>query len=131
MAKVKNEQRNDFEYKHIITYLEDNQLPLSQKHARRILLKAPDYILIHGVQYRNRKAKSEPNKSKSAYQLAVPHKMIDTILFMIHDSPLGGHSGIQNTLEFLRDDFYFPRMGKIVTDYVASCHDCQSRKLRI
>ncbi|CAC5407147.1 unnamed protein product [Mytilus coruscus] len=107
MAKVKNEQRNDFEYKHIITYLEDNQLPLSQKHARRILLEAPDHILIHGVLYRNRKAKSERNKSKSAYQLAVPHKMIDMILFMIHDSPLGGHSGIQNTLDRLRDNFYF------------------------
>ncbi|CAC5391249.1 unnamed protein product [Mytilus coruscus] len=129
MAKVKNEQRNDFEYKHIIAYLEDNQLPLSQKHARRILLEAPDYILIRGVLYRNRKAKSDRNKSKSAYQLAVPHKMIDMILFMIHDSPLGGHSGIQNTLDRLRDDFYFPRMGKIVTDYVASCHDCQSRKV--
>ncbi|VDI12320.1 Hypothetical predicted protein [Mytilus galloprovincialis] len=48
---------------------------------------------------------------------------------MDHDSPLGGHSGIQNTLDRLRDDFYFPRMGKIVTDYVASCHDCQSRKV--
>ncbi|CAC5414790.1 unnamed protein product [Mytilus coruscus] len=124
MAKVKNEQRNDFEYKHIITYLEDNQLHLSQKHARRILLEAPDYILIYGVLYRNRKAKSERNKSKSAYQLADPHKMIDMILFMIHDSPLGGHSGIQNTLDRLRDNFYFPRMGNIVTDY-----DCQSRKV--
>ncbi|CAG2254502.1 unnamed protein product [Mytilus edulis] len=129
MAKVKNEQRNDFEYKHIIAYLEDNQLPLSQKHARRILLEAPDYILISDVLYRNRKAKSDRNKSKSAYQLAVPNKMIDMILFMVHDSPLGGHSGIQNTLDRLRDDFYFPRMGKIVTDYVASCHDCQSRKV--
>ncbi|CAC5411039.1 unnamed protein product [Mytilus coruscus] len=100
-----------------------------KKHARRILLEAPDYILIRGVLYRNRKAKSDRNKSKPAYQLAVPHKMIDMILFMIHDSPLGSHSGIQNTLDRLRDDFYFPRMGKIVTDYVASCHDCQSRKV--
>ncbi|CAC5423123.1 unnamed protein product [Mytilus coruscus] len=101
--------------------------PSVSKHARRILLDTPDYILIHGVLYQNRKAKSERNKSKSAYQLAVPHKMIDIMLFMVHDLPLGGHSGNQNTLDRLRDSLYFPRMGKIVKDYVASCHHCQSR----
>ena len=55
--------------------------------------------------------------------------MIPQILKLAHDSPLGGHSGIQNTLDCVREHFYFSRMGKIVTDYVQSCHDCQTRKV--
>lgn len=47
---------------------------------------APVYIL-NGALHQNRKAESERNKSKSAYQLAVPNKIINMVLFRILESP--------------------------------------------
>ena len=40
-------------------------------------------------------------------------KSVRTYVNMFHYSPLDGHSGIQNTLDCLRDDFYFLGWGNL------------------
>ncbi|CAC5413986.1 unnamed protein product [Mytilus coruscus] len=47
---------------------------------------------------------------------------------MCHDSPLGGHSGIKNTIDRVREHYYFSRLSTIVSEYVRTCHECQIRK---
>lgn len=123
-----NHQKNDENFGKIIAYLTDNTLPNSQKDARRLLLEAPDYILLDNVLYRSRSPKSARNKLMSPYQVVVPANLIPEVLRLAHDSPLGGHCGINNTIDRIREFFFFPRMGKIITDYVRSCHECQTRK---
>lgn len=54
--------------------------------------------------------------------------MIKTIINLYHDSPLSGHSGIQDTLDRLREHYFFKKMGQKVADYVRSCLECQKRK---
>ena len=44
--KTKELQRNDPELHRLITYLDSNILPRSQKQGRRILLESNDYVLI-------------------------------------------------------------------------------------
>ena len=129
MSKIKSEQRKDEFLANIINYLENDVLPQSQKDARRLLLEAPDYIVVNEILYHARNSKSARNKKMAGYQFVVPKSMIDSVLKMSHDAPLGGHNGIQNTLDRIKENFYFPRMGKIVTDYVRSCHQCQTRKV--
>ena len=41
---------------------------------------------------------------------------------------MGGHSGIQDTLDRVKEQYFFPRMSQLVTDYVRSCPDCKKRK---
>ncbi|CAC5424651.1 unnamed protein product [Mytilus coruscus] len=36
---------------------------------------------------------------------------------------------MNNTLDRAKEHFFFPRMGKIITDYVQTCHFCQVRKV--
>lgn len=63
------------------------------------------------------------------FQLVIPKQLIPQILKVAHHSPLGGHSGIQNTLDSVKEQFYFALMGTIISDYLQSCHECQSRKV--
>ncbi|CAG2185962.1 unnamed protein product [Mytilus edulis] len=65
----------------------------------------------------------------SHYQIVIPQALIPSVLKVVHDSPLGGHAGMNNTLDRAKEHFFFPRMGKIITDYVQTCHFCQVRKV--
>ena len=128
-TKLRDLQRKDKYLSYIIAYLENNELPESQKLARKILLQATDYILVDNVLFHSRVAKSKRNKIMDNLQIVIPEEMIDTVLKVVHDSPLGGHCGINNTLDRAKEHFFFPRMGKIISEYVQTCHTCQIRKV--
>ncbi|CAC5414951.1 unnamed protein product [Mytilus coruscus] len=126
---IKELQRQDPSLSPIIDYLENDILPDLQKEARCVLLKSNDYALIDGILFHSRVAKSKRNKMMSHYQIGIPRGMIPSVLKVVHDSPLGGHAGMNNTLDRAKEHFFFPRMGKIITDYVQTCHFCQVRKV--
>ena len=128
-GKMKELQGQDNVLSQIIDYLENDNLPESQKEARRILLQSADYAMIDSILFHSRITKARRNKMMGHYQIVVPDALINTVLNVAHDSPLGGHCGINNTLDRAKEHFFFPRMGKIITDYVQSCHLCQIRKV--
>ncbi|CAC5399302.1 unnamed protein product [Mytilus coruscus] len=66
-------------------------------------------------------AKCKGTKLFDSYQLALPEVDIKTIIRLYHDSPLGGHGGIQHTADMLKEHYYFPKFLQIVTDYVRGC----------
>ena len=43
--------------------------------------------------------------------------MIKTVLGLYHDSSMGGHSGIQDTLDRVKEHYFFSHMSQLVTDY--------------
>ena len=59
----------------------------------------------------------------------LPKILIKPVLEICHDSTMGGHGGIQNTVDLLSENFYFNKLPSIVSEYVQSCHDCQTRKM--
>ena len=126
--KISGLQRQDCELRYLIQYLESNDLPKSQKRARKLLLQSADYCMIDGLLFHCRVPKSQRSNNMNQYQLVVPEIMIKTVLGLYHDSPMGGHSGIQDTLDRVKEHYFFPRMSQLVTDYVRSCPDCQKRK---
>ena len=54
--------------------------------------------------------------------------MIKTVIQLYHDSTMGGHSGIQDTQDRVREHYFFTKMGQKIADYVRSCMECQLRK---
>ena len=126
--KISALQREDCELCYLIQYLVSNELPKSQKRARKLLLQAADFCLIDSLLFHSRVAKSLRSNNMNQYQLVVPEIMIKTVLGLYHDSPMGGHSSIQDTLDRVKEHYFFPRMSQLVTDYVRSCTDCQKRK---
>ena len=134
MAHISIEQIRELQLKdkyllYIIAYLENNELPESQKIARKILLEATDYVLIDNILFHSRAAKSKRNTMMDSLQIVIPEGLVETVLKVVHDSPLGGHCGINNTLDRAKEHFFFPRMGKIISEYVKTCHTCQIRKV--
>ena len=130
ISDVIQKQHSDPELKALLNYIESDTLPESQKLAREILLKHSDYALISGMLFHSRHAKSNRSKTHHKYQLVVPRSMVQDILYMQHDSPLhvAAHGGIQDTMDRIKEHYYFQRMSSIVSDYVKSCQHCQMRK---
>lgn len=54
--------------------------------------------------------------------------LISTLLKEFHDSPLGGHSGVQRTTKRISQQFYWPSMRNSVHAYVTACDVCQRAK---
>ncbi|KAJ3685492.1 hypothetical protein LUZ61_014656 [Rhynchospora tenuis] len=52
----------------------------------------------------------------------------DKLLSEVHDSTLGGHSGVLATYQRLKKMFYWPQMKETVHTHVRSCNNCQMNK---
>ena len=50
------------------------------------------------------------------------------ILQTMHNSPLGGHSGIQNTYGKVKQVFFWPGLKKSVMEYILQCDVCKRCK---
>lgn len=129
-SSVKLLQRKDQKLQPIIDYLEHGTVPKLQREARGLIVKCADYIMSNDLLYHVRNAKNKRNTDhRSKYQLVLPNILVRPVLEQFHDSPMGGHGGIQATIDLITEHFYFEKLPSIVTTYVQSCHDCQTRKI--
>jgi hypothetical protein len=69
-------QRNDSDLRPIIDYLDGNSLPKLQKKARRLIIISADYLLIDGLVFHSRVAKSKRTQGHRSYQLVLPKVMV-------------------------------------------------------
>jgi len=113
----------------LIQYLKTSKLPRSQKLARSVLLKSGDYMLINGLLYHSRKAKSKRAQGQGSYQVVLPQVIQPTMIKLYHECPLAGHGGIKDTIDRLKEHYFFDKLAPKVSDYVQSCHECQTRKI--
>ena len=119
----------DFEL--IYKYLDSNQLPSGRANATRIIAESDQYILDEGILYHIfvPRTKGIPKEKKIIRQLALPAIYRKEALEAYHDSLFGGgHFGFDRTYQCLRQKYYWPRMYKMVLDYVKSCEACQKSK---
>lgn len=79
--------------------------------------------------FHSRVAKAKRTKDMNPFQLVLPQCKIMDVLHLYHDSPLGGHCGIQDCLNRVKEHCYFSRMAEVIADYVRSCVPCQQQKL--
>lgn len=61
------------------------------------------------------------------HQLLVPKKCIPDILKLAHDSPTGGHFGVQKTTARVKKDFYWIDCATDIERHCLSCSVCASR----
>jgi hypothetical protein len=54
--------------------------------------------------------------------------MHQTILQTLHESAIGGHSGVQATLQHVRQLFAWPKMRTTIQDFVDTCAVCKQAK---
>ena len=68
------------------------------------------------------------SKSSGDVRTVLTAEFVPLALRIVHDNPLSGHLGIPNTLERAKQNFYWPRMDKDITEYVRKCDLCMRFK---
>ncbi|UYV64363.1 hypothetical protein LAZ67_3000406, partial [Cordylochernes scorpioides] len=72
--------------------------------------------------------KKNPNPEGRAWLLVVPKKRRKEVMSEYHNHMLNGHLGVARTTYRLKNKYYWPSMLKDVSEFVKTCHLCQSRK---
>ena len=81
-----------------------------------------NYFVEKGFLYRRVQSKG---KQKVVKQLLVPQKLRTKVLKLAHKTLLGGHLGIQQTLDRVMSSFYWPCLQSEVNLFCRSCDLCQ------
>ena len=82
------------------------------------------YTTKDGILYRM----YQPNKKdegKIVKQVVVPQILRKQVMFLAHESILGGHLGIKKTMDKVTTSFYWPGIHGDITRYCRSCDVCQ------
>ncbi|UYV62854.1 hypothetical protein LAZ67_2002159, partial [Cordylochernes scorpioides] len=72
--------------------------------------------------------KKNPNPEGREWLLVVSKKRRKDIMSEYHNHMLNGHLGVARTTYRLKNKYYLPSMLKDVSEFVKTCHLCQSRK---
>ena len=59
------------------------------------------------------------------HQIVVPKVYQSEILKLAHESPMGGHLGINKTYSKITKHFYWPQIRHCVAEFCKTCHTCQ------
>ena len=108
----------DMQLQPIVSYLKSETLPKSQRDARLVILRSGDYMLIGGLLYHTRLAKSKRTQRTASYQIVLPEVLHQTIIQHYHKCPLAGHAGIRDTIDRLKEHYFFNKLAHKVTEFV-------------
>ena len=107
--------------------------PGSRLMRWRIQLAEHDFEIVHksGVLNTNADALSRMgNINAIEGQTDTPdEKTRRQILYEFHDSPVGGHRGMNKTYRAISSQYSWPNMRRDVEDYVRRCKSCQKTRL--
>jgi len=127
----RKEQLEDATLVKIIRGKEEGQRPTRQEitsegsSAKAYWLQWDSLLLRDGVLH---KKWESPNLKINKFQLIVPQKKIKQILEEVHDSPSGGHFGVNKTLDRVRRRYYWVTCKSDVEDWCRSCKICIAKK---
>ena len=126
--ETKDLQRHDPELHRLISHLDSNILPRSQKQSSRILLESFDYVLIEGLLWHSRVQKAKRTKQLDHFQLVIPDTMIKTVIQLYHNTPMSGNTGNAETIDRIKEHFFFQRIGPIITDHALTVNNARKQK---
>ena len=70
------------------------------------------------------------NHGNPTLVLCVPERYVPIILYQYHAPLLAGHPCVMSMYHMLRKKYYFPTMLSLIKQFVASCYECQSMKVK-
>src|SRR3954452_14042328 len=109
--------RND--YRDFVQYLEGNTEKFSKEQLNILKRVTKNYEIKLGNLFR---------KNKDGKLLRVlKDDDIDTVLFMIHNHPTGGHFGKEAVYNKLVERYYWKGISRDIEEYIKRCDVCQRR----
>ena len=98
----------------MLSYLEENYEKLQQ-----VKKESENFELKYGILYRR--------KTDGKTLRVLKEDEIDTVIFMTHNHPTGGHFGKDTTYDKINTRFWWKGMYKDIEKYVKRCDSCQRR----
>jgi hypothetical protein len=121
-------QRRDPHLKHIITYLEDQELPEEPRLAKRVAVEAGQMgVDEEGLLRHFWWTQRGDRRTDTRCQLVVPAELAEAVMRAMHDDILAGHLGEKRTLERIRVHYWWLGMFSQVKKWVRTCPTCQQR----
>ena len=117
-SKLISEQENDPElaplFKLVLPPVELDKIPVG-------------YYVRNGVLMRKWRPPNIPASEEWSvvHQIVVPKVYQREILKLAHESPMGGHLGINKTYNKITKHFYWPQIRHCVAEFCKTCHICQ------
>jgi hypothetical protein len=120
-----------------LTWIVNVKDPGSRLLRWRIKLEEYDYEIVfkRGVANTNADALNRINHlatatgaTKRERQLVTDEETKNTILYEYHDSPVGGHRGMNRTVREIGKRYDWPNMKREIERYVKKCKSCQVNK---
>ena len=109
-------------YYGLVHYLKTYQLPNISPNDKKHILQASKYFKEHeGILYYKKKSDDEPRLVIKA------DENLRKVLEEGHAGTNGGHFGGEATRKKLERNFYWPRMGAMIDEFVKTCETCQRR----
>ena len=100
------------------------QLTLPKEELDKV---ATGYYVNNGILMRKWRPPKVPSNEEWSVleQIVVPKVYHGEILKLAHESPMGGHLGINKTLFKITRHFYWPKIRQSVVEFCRTCHSCQ------
>src|ERR1051325_2149913 len=111
----------DTHYNNLFNYISTKILPTNEKEKQQILRQSKNYIVKNNFLYKLDK------NNKNSFIRVVKTNELDSVLYMFHDDPLGGHFATDSMFNKIRTRYYWPQMYEDIKKYVKSCDSCQRR----
>jgi len=134
IREIRHAQESDTYTQRRLQYLKDGTLPpptttdCDDTEREAIKRETRDMYIINGLLYIRSQARGMRKRDKRPMQLVVPQSMQEDVMRVAHESLVGGHMGLEKTVDKIRNEFYWPRMYSDVSHWVESCTVCQQRK---
>ena len=119
-------QRVDPDIALVVEYVQSGKKPLAQSDLPRevcLMLREFDRLTLRGGVLMRTVTDQLGNKR---YQLVLPSKYRKQAMKGTHNDV--GHLGIERSIAFARDRFYWPKMAAEIEDWVKHCPRCVARK---
>ena len=111
---------NRIEYNELVNFLIGNIFQdWDKQKLRQLESKSKSFEVKYEILYKKR------NNERSLRVLKEDE--IDTIIFMVHNHPMGGHFGKDATYNKISTRFWWKGMYKDIEEYIKTCDSCQRR----
>ena len=121
MDEIRDAQQNDEMVQRIILILQTGDMEaISSKSLWPFIDKMDELFIDEHILYRC--------VYEGHIQLILPPSLHDKVLRLLHHEPTGGHLGVNRTVAKFDEQFYWPGMQKIVSNYIRSCLTCEKFK---
>jgi len=106
-------------YEELTRFLEENVFEQWDKQKLKQLEKeSKNFKVKHGILYR---------KTDEKTLRVLKEDEIDTVMFMTHNHPTGGHFGKDTVYNKISTRFWWKGMYNDIREYVKTCDSCQRR----